>query len=150
MKKLLFALATLPLLAGIALAAGPLSDVQMDLVTAGQQSCTGVVCTTGSITFTTTTVTNGVPTTTFGEVAPGSAIVTPPSSASGAITSSSTNTTATASGTGSCFASTNCNATPTGSSPFTVPVGTSGAATFAALTSFLGGFCQFTPGAPGC
>jgi hypothetical protein len=44
MKKLLFGLAALPFLAGVALAAEPISDAQMDQVTAGDPpppTCTG-------------------------------------------------------------------------------------------------------------
>jgi len=52
MKKLLFTLAVLPLLAGVALAAEPLSDAQMDRVVAGALApiilppgvCTGTGC----------------------------------------------------------------------------------------------------------
>jgi hypothetical protein len=50
MNKLLFGLAALPFLAGVALAAEPLSDLQMDRVTAGVTSCSGAACTGGSST----------------------------------------------------------------------------------------------------
>jgi hypothetical protein len=47
MKKLLFGLAALPFLAGVALAAEPLSGAQMDRITGGQvctPTATGLLC----------------------------------------------------------------------------------------------------------
>ncbi|MGH7116620.1 MAG: hypothetical protein ACREE9_19250 [Stellaceae bacterium] len=70
MRKLLFGLAVLPFLAGVAAAAQPLTDAQMDKVTAGAvpscagaSMCNGMSTTQSSTTFTMTN-SNGVVTTT--------------------------------------------------------------------------------------
>jgi hypothetical protein len=57
MKELFFGLAALPVLAGLALAAEPLSDPQMDRVSAGATCPAGFTC---------TTTMSGTLTTTFG------------------------------------------------------------------------------------
>jgi hypothetical protein len=57
MRQLLFGLAALPFLAGVAAAAQPLSDAQMDRVAAGA-TCPGAAC------IPSTSAANGVTTTT--------------------------------------------------------------------------------------
>jgi hypothetical protein len=58
MKKLLFGLAALPFLAGVASAAEPLSDTQMDRIAAGAGGCLVSVPTDGMMCLLST---NGIP-----------------------------------------------------------------------------------------